>query len=1210
MAQRGKGTTNGTGRRKSASGGSASARTSTKKTGGVKKENKKTAAKKKSFLVTEISSIMLIAAGFFLLLTDFGLMGGIGEALRGFQRGLFGQAFWLFGVFLALFALLSYYERGKYLGRFKLCALIIGFVALDAIIHLMFAERRPLAEGARLTLSELYTMGSNGASGGGLVGGAVAGGLQQLAGNAGAYFLLIVILIICFVVITEISFVNVARLGAGKTVEMAGKGRERYIDHRNNVRIRREELRAERAAELEERAERLKKERQARLDAERTAGQNAGRDSELYARRSSRLDSGRAVDPQVNDNGQPYRKGRPNPIVLGNGLTDSSDAERYVEYGREIIGSEQPHREDSGRLTEPFIRKSHRPGFNTAGMNFDTDVISSLPDERENIRRPVNIKEINYDEDTVPFDETPEEKYKSYTEIIKQGVMNAETASLAGFAVGSLGSYHEAGAFDSISTESFDAFKERPDEGNADDGRRHGPIIVLGEVTGEDKGQGAEDNNRISTFYTDTGAVSDPDGSVSSYAGQDEGDHYGGTYTTDTGKELEAPNPYEDEDSDPDGPVSSYAGPAEDDQDYKDKDSATDIGAGYGLGGSRYAGLDENSDYQDGETYLTATGKELEAPDPYEAELILKEKLKSSAQDNNAAAAQSGGPNTRPDQSPDTRPNSDNPEARLNAIPNDGNQNTRPNGVSPNVRPNARPNDGNPNIRPNARPQERPQPQPKKKPRPYVYPDPKLLSKSAKTTAGSREDVINNARKLERVLREFGVGVKVTNIIRGPRVSRYELVPDTGVKVSRITTLEGDIKLALAASELRIEAPIPGKSAVGIEVPNAESTTVRFGDILESEEFKSAKSPLTWGIGIDIQGKPVIGNIAKMPHVLVAGTTGSGKSVGINTLIMSILYKSSPDEVRMILIDPKVVELSVYNGIPHLIENVVTQPERAITALNWAVSEMNKRYLLFRESATRNIAGYNEKVERTLSQLPPDTEYELKPKKLPYILIVIDELSELMLHSKKDVEQAIVSITQLARAAGIHLVVATQRPSVDVITGLIKSNIPSRIAYRLPSATDSRTILDSGGAESLLGNGDMLYKPGDRNSPDRVQGAFLSDEEVEAVVDFVRKNNSSAEVIEGFEEAMNAQEGPKQDGKDQASDRDEYYIDAGRLIISTGRSSIGDLQRKFKIGFNRAARIMDQLHEDGVVSDGEGTKKRQVLMSIDEFEELIQQMGL
>ena len=485
--------------------------------------------------------------------------------------------------------------------------------------------------------------------------------------------------------------------------------------------------------------------------------------------------------------------------------------------------------------------------------------------------------------------------------------------------------------------------------------------------------------------------------------------------------------------------------------------------------------------------------------------------------------------------------------------------------------------------------------------RPYQFPPLSLLAKGMRSEPVNMSENRSNSIKLEQVLREFGVGVTVTNVVRGPRVTRYEMTPDVGVKVSRITSLADDIKLALAATDLRIEAPIPGKSAVGIEVPNAHSSMVTFRDILDTPELKNAKSKLSWGVGLDIQGTPVVGNIAKMPHLLISGTTGSGKSVAVNTIIMSVLYRARPEEVKMILIDPKVVELSPYDGIPHLLTPVVTKPSEAINVLNKACEEMNRRYRLFKESNTRNIDGYNEKARQVSEMLPPGQE---KPEVLPYILIVIDELAELMQHSKKDVEGAIASLTQLARAAGIHLVVVTQRPSVDVVTGLIKSNIPSRVALKLPTLIDSRTILDSGGAETLLGNGDMLYKPGDVSSPYRLQGAYMSDEEVENIIEWIKKHNTTA-YNEEWEEsltAVTASEAGALSGDQPAGDgRDELFVPAGDLITEKKKASIGMLQRRFKIGFNRAARIMDELFDAGVVSDSEGTKERQILMTNEEF---------
>ena len=486
--------------------------------------------------------------------------------------------------------------------------------------------------------------------------------------------------------------------------------------------------------------------------------------------------------------------------------------------------------------------------------------------------------------------------------------------------------------------------------------------------------------------------------------------------------------------------------------------------------------------------------------------------------------------------------------------------------------------------------------------KPYVFPPLNLLKKGPRLSGANQQELRDTAAKLQQVLRTFGVGVTVTHVARGPSVTRYELTPDAGVKVSRITALTDDIKLALAAADIRIEAPIPGKAAVGIEVPNKDNATVYFRDIIDTEEFRNHKSRLAFAIGKDIAGKPVVGDIAKMPHLLIAGATGSGKSVGINTLIMSLIYKSSPEDVRMIMIDPKVVELSVYNGIPHLLIPVVTDPKKAASALNWAVAEMTDRYKKFAETGARDLKGYNAKAEEVQKQLP-DEEEEKLPKKLPQIVIIIDELADLMMVAPGEVEDAIIRLTQLARAAGIHLVIATQRPSVNVITGLIKANVPSRIAFKTASGTDSRTILDMNGAEKLLGSGDMLYFPSGAPKPNRVQGSFISDGEVQAVVDFLTKHGE-AEYSQEIGSAIENDAGAQQPGGGGGTDssRDEYFAEAGKLIIEKDKASIGMLQRMFKIGFNRAARIMDQLAEAGVVGPEEGTKPRKILMTEAEFE--------
>ena len=498
-------------------------------------------------------------------------------------------------------------------------------------------------------------------------------------------------------------------------------------------------------------------------------------------------------------------------------------------------------------------------------------------------------------------------------------------------------------------------------------------------------------------------------------------------------------------------------------------------------------------------------------------------------------------------------------------------------------------------------------PQPKKKKlKPYEKPPIKLMSLPAKRSKGtSDEELRETAAQLQETLQTFGVGVTVNNISCGPTVTRYELKPEMGVKVSKIVALADDIKLSLAAADIRIEAPIPGKAAVGIEVPNKENNTVYLREVIESPEFAKHPSKLAFALGRDIGGQCVVADLAKMPHLLIAGATGSGKSVCINTLIVSILYKALPSEVELIMIDPKVVELSVYNGIPHLKIPVVTDAKKAAAALNWAVQEMNSRYKKFADYNVRDLKGYNEKIKREWEA----GETEEKP--LPQIVIIVDELADLMMVAPNEVEDAICRLAQMARAAGLHLVLATQRPSVNVITGLIKADVPSRIAFSVSSGVDSRTIIDMNGAEKLLGKGDMLYYPSGYQKPVRVQGAFVADSEVSSIVEFLserdRDNTDGSERDSALELAMlsGEEENGMPTGGGGSSERDAYFREAGRFIIEKDKASIGMLQRNFKIGFNRAARIVDQLEAAGVVGPEEGTKARKVLMTITEFEELL-----
>lgn len=483
----------------------------------------------------------------------------------------------------------------------------------------------------------------------------------------------------------------------------------------------------------------------------------------------------------------------------------------------------------------------------------------------------------------------------------------------------------------------------------------------------------------------------------------------------------------------------------------------------------------------------------------------------------------------------------------------------------------------------------------------YKFPPVSLLKRNPGTASGGKSEYRVTAQRLQETLLTFGVKVTITDISCGPTVTRYELQPEQGVKVSKIVSLSDDIKLNLAAADIRIEAPIPGKAAIGIEVPNKEAGSVYFRELVESKEFKESQSAISFGVGKDIAGKTIIADIAKMPHMLIAGATGSGKSVCINTIIMSILYKAKPEDVRLIMVDPKVVELSVYNGIPHLLLPVVTDPKKAAGALNWAVNEMTDRYKKFAAMQVRNIKGYNDVVvKKNKEGIDPPME------KLPQIVIIIDELADLMMVAPGEVEDAICRLAQLARAAGIHMVIATQRPSVNVVTGLIKANIPSKIAFAVSSGIDSRVIIDMNGAEKLLGKGDMLYFPSNLPKPLRVQGAFVSDEEVENVVSFLKENAEEVSYDESIAQATVSQESMSGSSKGD-EERDSLFADAGRFVIENEKGSIGSLQRHFKIGFNRAGRIMDQLADAKVVGPELGTKPRKVEMTMEEFETLLKQ---
>lgn len=477
----------------------------------------------------------------------------------------------------------------------------------------------------------------------------------------------------------------------------------------------------------------------------------------------------------------------------------------------------------------------------------------------------------------------------------------------------------------------------------------------------------------------------------------------------------------------------------------------------------------------------------------------------------------------------------------------------------------------------------------------YEFPPVQLLSEGEKKSVkGGKKAVTDTAAKLQKTLYSFGVSAKVENVSVGPAITRYELKPAEGVRVSKIANLADDIALNLAAETIRIEAPIPGKQAVGIEIPNKENEIVHLRDIIDCSKFIEHKSKLAFALGKDVAGEEVVTDIAKMPHVLIAGATGSGKSVCINTVIASIIYKAKPSEVKLVMVDPKVVELSVYNGIPHLLIPVVTDPKKAAGALAWAVQEMENRYSLFASKNVRDIKGYNEELDK-----------EGSTEKLPQIVIIIDELADLMMVSSKEVEDSICRLAQKARAAGMHLVIATQRPSVDVITGIIKANIPSRISFAVSSQVDSRTILDMAGAEKLLGKGDMLFYPAGAAKPTRVQGAFISDKEVEKVVDFVKANGEATyndDILEQIEKANSTDKEIEEQENDD--DTDPLLMEAIEVVVETGQASTSFIQRRFKVGYARAGRIIDQMEERGIISGFQGSKPREVLMSKERWQEL------
>ena len=1055
MAKASKKTTNNTqsSKAKSKSGG-----TSAKK---PRKMDKRTIEKKKRELRSEISIIAAAFASLLFFLSNFGILGALGNAVRSFERGLFGTGAFVLPILLIAAVVLYVKNKGHFMAPLKALSCGLSMFLLSGVFELMFGEQ------AGLSFMERYSLSAEGALGGGALGGLLAEGLQELLGTIGAYLLLIFLFIVCMVVITERSFVGAARQGAEMTIKAAKNGKERYEARHEENMIRR----------------------------------RAKREEEELRKKELSFPDLRSMDSSE--------------------MADKADV--YARYGRDIIEESEKEAEEA-RFDEAYADEGPEDAI------FDTGVIGEMYD---------------YEDDSVPFEEDREERYKSYDYI------SGGRSSYGG--LGRTGSQTDA----------------------------------------SERG------------WSGRGHVADsPEGDSEPY------------------EELSAEE-RRDRLSDPSGIELSAA------RDF-----------GYAVGhGAEEEELPEEPDFlpESVDAFKPAGLEEASAFD-YEQGSILKDKLsdasyKAFSRADGEAEASMG---VTLDKGADERYAAFSGEGKLASVKEGAELGAAPSGaitadeayalgrnnkITASEKAGGIAGTGASSLGKGSKAQtasaEAVIKKEIKKKKPYRFPPKNLLDQEAKSSAGNVDELRMMARKLEQVLKTFGVGVTVKDFTRGPSVTRYEMVPDTGVSVSKITSRIDDIKLTLAASDVRMEAPIPGKAAVGIEVPNKKSRTVYLKEIIASPEFANAKSKLSFAIGEDIQGRIMIGDIAKMPHLLIAGTTGSGKSVGINSLIISLMYKASPEDVRMIMIDPKVVELSPYNGIPHLLIPVVTEAKKAVSTLNWAVAEMTDRYTKFAGSGAKNLESYNEKIEKlrqNLKDAGEEEHIEELPQKLPQIVIIIDELAELMMSAdkevnSKEVEADISRLAQAARAAGMHLVIATQRPSVNVITGVIKANIPSRIAYKTSSAIDSRTILDGSGAETLIGHGDMLYLPIGASQPIRIQGAFVSEDEIERVVNYVSKGNETS-YEESVENSIVNQQKLSFSGGEasvvEGDDKDELFLQAGKLLTDMQKASIGMLQRRFKIGFNRAARIMDQLCEAGVVGEEEGTKPRRVLMTKEEYEEFSQ----
>ena len=1118
-------------------------RNTQKTTAGREAKNTKAAQAAKNvddgpdFMKTEVILLVSFLAAIILFLSNFHLCGFVGDYLRSVQLGLFGMIGFIAPLLLFIGTCFFLSNVGNRRAMLKMTAVIAVVLVLCSYAQMFFGGK--LAEGAGLT--SYYTMSSLAGAGGGLVGGLILSAISAVIGTVGAFLLLAVVLIICIVYITEKSFVSLVKNQGDKAYQYAKEDYDRRM-----------EIHAERAEERR----RLREERVRGVDLDATKIVEPPRikKPDLIVRPGCEI-------PDVSV-GAP-----PDPVPAAEQKTAAAIAQTA---GKQDARSKRSLSDDTAKQTgDQVAATASDKGPTITGLYREEKAEQSEPEDMDTIR--IDRWNSSYSVESKTESQAAPQVWHNN--------LQKTTRQLTPSDIDRLEAEQEAALASSIA-----ALQQEDDSVPFDvdpaPSRQTAAVSSSGSMQGT---MAAAVASVAASSAVQTSAVSEsPVSSVnaapqmwkSSSVGDDE--NKGLEMASDAAvkaEQAELPEPeripdsyYESQylDSEPDDIIDmdeiGMDDTVVDDVDFDEiprtvpdtstyDDEPGDISLDEG---------DNDTDPQD-EDYYSTTGDEKGVNYdgffvPEEPKKVvtaggkiietdtegLRKKLESQRQQEIKAAAEAVAEPTVAE------------EIKEKEIP-------------------------------------------KKE---YIFPPLDLLKKGVRPEGStSDKEYRETAIKLQQTLQNFGVGVTVTNISCGPSVTRYELHPEQGVKVSKIVALTDDIKLSLAAADIRIEAPIPGKSAVGIEVPNKENNTVYLRDLLENDNFQHHKSTLAFAVGKDIGGQVVVADIAKMPHLLIAGATGSGKSVCINTLIMSVIFKSKPEDVKLIMVDPKVVELSVYNGIPHLLIPVVTDPKKASGALNWAVAEMTDRYKKFAEYNVRDLKGYNEKIKNIEGIDDPD-----KPQKLPQIVIIIDELADLMMVAPGEVEDAICRLAQLARAAGIHLVIATQRPSVNVITGLIKANVPSRIAFSVSSGVDSRTIIDMNGAEKLLGKGDMLFYPAGYPKPQRVQGAFVSDSEVQKVVDFLADQGITTEYNPEVENKIAS---PSESGSDSGSSRDEYFAQAGKFIIEKDKASIGMLQRVFKIGFNRAARIMDQLADAGVVGEEEGTKPRKVLMTMDEFRELM-----